>query len=160
VSIADVDASGPFSTFPGVDRVITPCAGPALRLTVDGTEHDLAPYEPFSFPGEASTSCEITAPTRDLNVMTRRGVWTADVRVVPAGGELEARASEVTFAVLLSGSATAAGTGLELGTLDGLRPVPGGVTELAGSGRLAIVRIRPEHGRRADRPKRQRESGL
>lgn len=143
LSIADVDAGGPFSAFPGVDRVITLCDGPGMSLLVDGVEHELAPDEPFRFPGEAKTSCRISAPTRDLNVMTRRGTCTADMRVVPAAGELVARPGETTFAVLLSGTATVE-SHVELHALDTLRLVPGTVCQIEGDGRLAVVRITPE----------------
>ena len=143
LSIADVGTSGSFSVFPGVDRVITLCDGPGMRLLVDGGEYELAPYEPFRFPGEAETSCRISAPTRDLNVMTRRGACTAHVRIVPASGELAARAGETTFAVLLTGTATV-DSRVELQSLDTLRLVPGTGCHIEGDGRLAVVRITPQ----------------
>lgn len=143
LSVADVAEDGPFSAFPGVDRVITVCNGPGMRLVVDGTEHDLAPYQPFRFAGEAETSCRIAAPTRDLNVMTRRGACTADVRVVVATAKVAARRGEITFAVLLGGTATA-GSRVALQPLDALRLVPGTACQMEGDGRLAVVRITPE----------------
>lgn len=85
VSIADVDASGPFSRFDGVDRVIMLLSGPVMRLTVDGVRTDLGRHRPFAFPGDVPTSSEIDSPTRDLNVMTRRGEATASMTVPPRG---------------------------------------------------------------------------
>ena len=41
ISFAEVAAGGPFSTFPGVDRVIILIDGPAMALTVDGVRHEL-----------------------------------------------------------------------------------------------------------------------
>lgn len=75
-SIADVDSAGPFSRFPGVDRQILLLDGAGFRMRLDGrTEHALDTlYAPFAFPGEADVSTELLGgPTRDFNLMTRRG---------------------------------------------------------------------------------------
>jgi environmental stress-induced protein Ves len=82
VSFAEVEHSGEFSTFPGVDRVIVLVEGPAMTLTVDGVRHVLPRHEPFAFDGESDTESEVRAPTLDLNVMTRRGRVDADVEVL------------------------------------------------------------------------------
>jgi environmental stress-induced protein Ves len=93
VSLADVGADGPFSTFPGVDRILTVIAGQGLVLEVDDQPIRLEPGAPFAFPGEASVTARLTAgPIRDLNVMVRRAAWTARVepwrgdRIVASGG--------------------------------------------------------------------------
>jgi len=39
ISIADVNASGPFSPFPGVDRIIILVEGERMDLVIDGVEH-------------------------------------------------------------------------------------------------------------------------
>ena len=86
VSLADVAADGPFSTFPGVDRILTVIAGESLVLEVDGQSMRLEPGAPFAFPGEASVAARLTAgPVRDLNVMVRRAAWAA--RVEPWRGD-------------------------------------------------------------------------
>lgn len=91
VSLADVAADGPFSTFPGVDRVLTVIEGDGLVLTVEGAATRLEAGAPFAFAGEAAVTARLTAgPVRDLNVMVRRGAWTA--RVEPwRGGAIGAR---------------------------------------------------------------------
>lgn len=146
VSIAEVARDSDFSVLPGLDRVIVPCDEAGMRLTVDGVTHDLPAYRPFRFAGEAATSCRVDRPARDLNVMTRRGVYAADVAVRPGGGPVAGRAGEVTFVVPLTGSCTAAGDGLSgtvvLGALDALRLDAGDRCDLDGAGRLAVVRIR------------------
>ncbi len=75
VSIADVVEPGPFSAFPGYDRLIAVVEGDGMRLSVDGA----APVErrrldpAFAFPGEAPVWCEPTAgPIRDVNLMLDR----------------------------------------------------------------------------------------
>lgn len=75
ISMARVEAGGPFSAFPGIDRTLCVLEGEGLTLDVAG----LAPAtltgtsEPFSFPADAPTSATLPAgPITDLNVMTRR----------------------------------------------------------------------------------------
>jgi environmental stress-induced protein Ves len=81
ISLADVAADGPFSTFPGVDRILTVIAGDGLVLEIDGRTTPLEPDAPFAFPGEAAVAARLTVgPIRDLNVMVRRGAWTATVQ--------------------------------------------------------------------------------
>jgi environmental stress-induced protein Ves len=83
LSIAEVAAGGPFSRFPDVDRTIVLLDGGAMRLDIDGVVHDLGRYDVLAFDGAAATICELPAgPTRDLNVMTRRGRSASAVEVV------------------------------------------------------------------------------
>lgn len=75
VSIADVVEPGPFSAFPGYDRLIAVVEGDGMRLSVDGAppveRRRLDPA--FAFPGEAAVWCEPTAgPIRDVNLMLDR----------------------------------------------------------------------------------------
>jgi len=82
VSIATVDAEGPFSRFAGIDRVLTILNG-RLILQFDATETiSLSETsEPFEFSGETPY---VGRPDRgavvDLNVMVRRGRISAKVR--------------------------------------------------------------------------------
>ncbi len=75
VSMASVDAGGPFSNFPGVDRILAVLDG-RLSLRIDGR----APVEldpdtaPLAFAGDIPVEADLLAgPAVDLNVMTRRG---------------------------------------------------------------------------------------
>jgi uncharacterized protein len=84
VSMAEVEQSGPFSLFPGVDRTLVLLTGSGMRLAEDnGIEHVLdEPFEMASFAGEARIDASLAAgPTRDFNVMTRRARMSASVRV-------------------------------------------------------------------------------
>ncbi len=82
LSIAEVATAGPFSAYPGIDRVIMLIEGEGMVLHVAGTQQRLVLREPFAFAGEDQVNCELTAgPTRDLNVMTRRGRAQARVTV-------------------------------------------------------------------------------
>lgn len=88
VSIAHIASDGPFSAFPGVDRVITLLDGAGVQLdSADGhVSHGLdTPWRPFAFAGEAPIHSRLLGgPCDDFNVMTRRGVCRASVQVLRA----------------------------------------------------------------------------
>ncbi len=91
ISMARVASDGPFSLFPGVDRTLMLLDGEGLRLTVEGqgVHHLARPYETAAFPADVAASARLDAgPITDLNVMTRRGVCKADVKLVEVTGEL------------------------------------------------------------------------
>ncbi len=82
-SIATLQADGPFSPFPGVDRTIVLLAGRPLRLRGEEIDHPLALWQPWAFPGEWElSSVGIVEPGLDFNVMTQRGRASAKVEVV------------------------------------------------------------------------------
>ncbi|WP_055311128.1 HutD/Ves family protein, partial [Bordetella pertussis] len=86
VSVADIGADGPFSAYPGIDRSITLLEGAGVRMhSADGTlDHllDVA-LRPFAFAGEHAIDATLLGgPSRDFNVMTRRGRWRAEARVL------------------------------------------------------------------------------
>ena len=83
LSIAHVDADGPFSLFPGIDRTIALLDGEGLALDLpEGRAVALTPSgAPFAFPGDwAIASRNLGGPTIDLNIMTRRGRCTHAMR--------------------------------------------------------------------------------
>lgn len=83
VSIADVVQDGPFSTLPGIDRILVLCDGGRMILNVDGLSQELTRARPFIFAGESNVTCEVpSGPTQDLNVMTRRGSCVAKLDIV------------------------------------------------------------------------------
>src|SRR5512138_2495967 len=81
VSLAEVAQDGPFSAFPGVDRVIAVIEGAGMALLrPDGSAIALEPFRPVRFAGEEPLSGRLRAgPVRDLNVMVRRGVYAAEM---------------------------------------------------------------------------------
>lgn len=83
VSIADLGASGPFSVFPGVDRILVQTSGHPMTVTHEGRPpRPLRLLSPVRFPGEWPTHGDVpTPPVRDFNVMTRRALVTAGVTV-------------------------------------------------------------------------------
>ena len=82
ISLAELAASGPFSSFPGVDRIIVQTDGDPMELLHEGHgRHRLARLTPYRFEGEWSTRGELATPARDFNVMTRRERVRAGVAV-------------------------------------------------------------------------------
>jgi environmental stress-induced protein Ves len=87
VSIATIAQAGPFSAFPGIDRVITLLDGAGVHLQADGVDHRLdTSAQPFAFSGDLALDCTLLGggPCTDFNVMTRRSRFRADVQVVSA----------------------------------------------------------------------------
>ena len=82
ISMARVEADGPFSLFPGIDRTLLILEGSGVSLAVAGRPAvDLTPAsDPLPFPGDvAATARLIAGPVGDLNVMTRRGRLSHEV---------------------------------------------------------------------------------
>lgn len=148
VSVAEVDRPGPFSTLPGVDRVIVLLDGTGLVLSVGGRERVLEPLVPFAFPGDAATTCELRdGPTRDVNVMTARGRVSATVRVLPVVGRFEVAAAgeRDELLVLAVTAGLRAGDPADTVELDPLDAVVGPVV-LHGEGTVLVVRLLRDPG--------------
>ncbi len=89
LSIAEIDRDCAFSVFPGVDRALVLLGGEGMRLAFDDGEHVAVapPYGRVDFAGERGVECALTAgPTRDFNVMWRRGRCSAQVLHRPLVG--------------------------------------------------------------------------
>src|ERR1700753_2581801 len=67
ISIAEVQAGGPFSAFAGIDRTIILIDGEWMALTVDGRRHRFGLRDPFRFDGDGETLCEGPGARRDSN---------------------------------------------------------------------------------------------
>lgn len=103
ISIAHIANDGDFSVFAGVDRVITLLEGGGVQLTsADGSVlHALdTPLQPFAFSGDAEVHGRLlSGDCHDLNVMTRRAVCQAEVRVLRRDGTLLPAAAGLLMAV-------------------------------------------------------------
>ncbi|RKT11920.1 hypothetical protein BX285_5882 [Streptomyces sp. 1114.5] len=155
VSLADVASAGPFSPFPGIDRVITLVAGAGMALTVDGVEQLVdAPYRPFAFSGDATTDCRLLGgPVVDFNVMTRRGRVEATVDLLSAPADVEVPAESTVLLVCLAGSAligdsdgtdgTGSTEGVELSRYDAALLDEPGTHRLRPDGVTAAITFRP-----------------
>lgn len=97
LSLASVDRDGPFSAYPGIDRVIVLVRGDGLALRPDGSAEGAIHHRldtigaPFAFAGECAWQARLLGgATEDFNVMTRRGAWRADVGTLQAATALAA----------------------------------------------------------------------
>jgi environmental stress-induced protein Ves len=92
VSMAHIEADGPFSDFPGIDRTLGILEGDGITLSIEGRERrTLTPRSaPYSFPGDVATHASLIGGTvTDLNVMTRRGLLQHRVRRMRIDDSLE-----------------------------------------------------------------------
>jgi len=85
ISVADIEADGPFSAFPGIVRHFAVLQGDGVELRFGGRACRLGPGDPMlRFDGAEAPACRLLGgPTRDLNVMHRAGL---DVQVLEAEG--------------------------------------------------------------------------
>lgn len=87
VSVADVDADGPFSAFPGVQRWFAVLDGAGVELDVDGRRQRLRRGDaPLAFDGAVAVHCRLLdGPTRDLNLMLAGVPGAMQIAVDAAG---------------------------------------------------------------------------
>jgi hypothetical protein len=115
ISMADVPEDGPFSAFPGIDRILTVLGPGDLRLFVNENEL-LAPlHVPVAFSGDDVVRAElVSGPITDLNVMTRRGTCTAAVQVEELSESLVVNTTPdvIQAIVVLTGDVTCDGKSL------------------------------------------------
>lgn len=105
VSLAEVGSGGPFSAFPGIDRVITVVDGGGMELIVDGVAHPVPErHRPFAFSGDAETHCRLLGGAiTDLNLMTRRGRVSGGVEIVRTPLVLPVGAGRTVLLLVLEG---------------------------------------------------------
>lgn len=83
VSIADIGQDGPYSRFPGYDRVSVVLSGEGVALQGEGVAVALRPRSPTVFAGdEVLQSRLVQGPVRVLNLFVLRGSAEARVECV------------------------------------------------------------------------------
>lgn len=116
VSIATVNADGPFSTFTGYERHIMTLSGEGMVLDIGGRgKFALEPLRPFSFSGDAQVHGSLLqGVVLDFNLMVRRqfGSGVLQVRDCNAGDRLGSEKS-IHLAYVLKGECEAEGSRLE-----------------------------------------------
>jgi uncharacterized protein len=91
VSLAQVNAPGPFSLFPQCDRLLCVVSGGPLHLSVANAEPARLTIDspPFYFPADVATESTILdSPVIDFNVIVRREHYHAHVECRPDSVEL------------------------------------------------------------------------
>jgi environmental stress-induced protein Ves len=108
ISVATVSEPGPFSSLPGVDRVLLMLDDVDAVLQVDDERHTMRRFDQVAFSGDADVALiAVSAPAHDLNVMTRRGRWTARMRLVDLAAGVTGADAHALEAWLLVASGTA-----------------------------------------------------
>lgn len=81
ISVADIEANGPFSAYPGVDRWFAVVEGEGVDLRLPSRRVSLdVDSEPLAFQGEDAPDCALhLGATRDLNLMVQRGQGQASM---------------------------------------------------------------------------------
>lgn len=82
VSVADIDVDGAFSALAGIDRCFAVLSGAGVMLSLPHGRVRLGVQDDATaFAGEAAPMCHlIDGPTRDLNLMVRRGAGIASMQ--------------------------------------------------------------------------------
>ncbi|KQT85485.1 HutD family protein [Aurantimonas sp. Leaf443] len=143
LSMAEVAAPGPFSRFPGIDRILTVLAGRLALDFEDATSILDAASGPLAFPGDVPVHGRpLGGPVRDLNVMVRRGHFTAGVEALDGAREILAGEGTVFVVALVPLDVGTPGGGERLDMSDALRLEPGESVTLSGGAGLAL-RLRP-----------------
>jgi environmental stress-induced protein Ves len=116
VSIATVDADGPFSTFTGYERYIMTLTGEGMVLDIEGRgKFALEPLKPFSFSGDAQVHGSLMrGAVLDFNLMVRRDFGSGKLRLTDgkAGDKLGSEKS-LHLTYVLQGACEAEGRQLE-----------------------------------------------
>lgn len=87
LSVAEIAAAGPFSSFPGVSRTIVPLDGP-LILETPNERVELEVLQPHAFSGEAAVCCAMpSGPVVAFNAMAPRDVAHRVQVCMLSGGE-------------------------------------------------------------------------
>jgi uncharacterized protein len=85
VSVAEIEVDGPFSALAGIDRCFAVLEGAGVVLSLPHGRVRLGAHDDaITFAGEAAPMCHlIDGPTRDLNLMVRRGAGIASMQRTP-----------------------------------------------------------------------------
>ncbi len=141
ISMAHVNASGPFSLFSGVDRTLAVLAGAGIRLTVAGRPRVTLGRDtpPYAFAGDDPAAAElIDGPIHDLNAMTNRTGFRHRLSRLRAAEPLRLRREgEALLVVVRDAAATAHAGGSP-------HPIAAGDTIMLDRGAAQAIEIEPE----------------
>ena len=138
VSMATVAEDGPFSSFPGVDRVLVVLEGAMDLVSPERTER-LEKHAMACFPGEREVTARVLRPVRDLNVMVKRTAFTVDAEVRRVRGATDLGSGRPAIAVVIDGTPSVAGHPLEPGEA----VVLDGSLAADGDGTVLVARLTP-----------------
>ena len=139
VSIADIARDGPYSAFPGYDRVSVVLAGEGVALHGAGAAIALRPGACARFAGDAALQARLLGgPVRVLNLFVLRGAAQARVACLGEGGDACDAGSLMAVGAECRVARLAVAVAVDAGRFTG--PSPGGACELA-AGEYALWRV-------------------
>lgn len=153
VSIAEIAQDGDFSIFPDVDRELMLLDGGGVELLI-GSDDPVAltqRYQKHAFPGEAPVSCRLLdGPTRDFNLMVRRGRYAAELLARPiVGAQLLFPAAGTTWLVHVANGHVVVNDHADLGRIEAGETLlvefsqsGGSPLVLNGGGEIVLVKLR------------------
>jgi environmental stress-induced protein Ves len=115
LNLTPIAAGGPFSHYPGVDRILAVAKGGGLSF--DGRDGTMKAGDAIAFPGEATMTARLhDGPVTVFNLLMRRVDWVGSLRAVrgetfelaPETGELgvvHAAAGSLRFGAAVLGEA-------------------------------------------------------
>ena len=107
ISIANVEQSGPFSMFAGIDRISCVVDGDGMDLRYeDGSVVALEPNQPVTYDGGATVIGKLrSTPIRNFNVMVDRRFFRSAMRIVrgPDTETVQTTHHETVFIHMLQG---------------------------------------------------------
>jgi uncharacterized protein len=140
ISVARIDANGPFSAYPGIERWFAVVGGEGVVLRFAARRAMLsAGSEPMRFDGAAAPQCDLLdGPTQDLNLMVRSDAGRGGMALVAAGEDWVSTAA--VRAVFTAAAATL--------RVDGSEPLelPGGTLAWSDQAADQIWRLQTGHG--------------
>ena len=120
LSIADVALEGPFSAFPGLQRILTVIEGKGMVLQ-QPEQAALAAnlYEPVAFSGDASIEGRLpNGPCRDFNVIWNPALTKASATLIHGPREVLNPSTNENMSILCLTGAIDLSTGRTLAPLD------------------------------------------
>lgn len=141
-SLAAVTGDGPFSAFPGIDRVIAVAEGAGMRLAIDGAPAVAVPREGLglAFSGDPGVACALDGgPVTAANLMVDRGAAAGTLFALASGGAWEGRGDVLIVHALVGTLAVRTTDGAGFG-------VAAGGTALLRSGAVRVVAGEPDRG--------------
>ncbi|MGB0505025.1 MAG: HutD family protein [Pikeienuella sp.] len=86
LSLADVTADGPFSSYPSMARILTVVEGKGMRLSHDGVELVAAPLKPIKFSGDLEIEGQRTGgDVQNFNLIYDPNILNAQAQVLRVG---------------------------------------------------------------------------
>ena len=114
ISIANVEQSGPFSIFAGIDRISCVVDGDGMDLRYeDGSVVALEPNQPVTYDGGATVIGKLrSTPIRNFNVMVDRRFFRSAMRIVrgPDTETVQTTHRETVFIHMLQGQCSVTST--------------------------------------------------